>query len=75
MSQGKSADLDLADFFARGVEPADIAPLYPLLGARGLRLSWGEYLGDDRERLAATFKRTIRFHRPSQTRNRIEALA
>jgi len=28
--------LDLADFFTRGVEPADIAPLYPLLGARGL---------------------------------------
>ena len=28
--------LDLAEFFARGVEPADIAPLYPLLGARGL---------------------------------------
>ena len=27
---------DLAEFFARGVEPADIAPLYPLLGARGL---------------------------------------
>ena len=36
MSQGKSADLDLAYFFTRGVEPADIAPLYPLLGARGL---------------------------------------
>lgn len=32
-----SADhLDLAEFFARGVEPADVAPLYPLLGARGL---------------------------------------
>lgn len=30
-----------------------------LLGARGLRLSWVEYLGDDRERLAATFKRTM----------------
>ena len=28
--------LDLADFFADGVEPADVAPLYPLLGARGL---------------------------------------
>ena len=28
--------LDLSDFFARGVEPADIAPLYPLLSARGL---------------------------------------
>lgn len=30
-----------------------------LLGVRGLRLSWVEYLGDDRERLAATFKRTM----------------
>jgi hypothetical protein len=28
--------LDLAEFFAHGVEPADVAPLYPLLGARGL---------------------------------------
>ena len=28
--------LDLAEFFAPGVEPADVAPLYPLLGARGL---------------------------------------
>ena len=28
--------LDLADFFADGLEPADVAPLYPLLGARGL---------------------------------------
>ncbi len=36
MSQDKPADLDLAEFFARGVEPADIAPLYPLLSARGL---------------------------------------
>jgi len=30
-----------------------------MLAARGLRLSWVEYLGDDRERLAATFKRTM----------------
>lgn len=30
-----------------------------LLGARGLRLSWVEYLGDDRERLTATFQRTM----------------
>ena len=36
MSQGKPNDLDLADFFAHGVEPAGVAPLYPLLGARGL---------------------------------------
>ena len=30
-----------------------------MLGQRGLRLSWVEYLGDDRQRLAATFKRTM----------------
>ncbi|WP_300339002.1 molybdopterin-binding protein [Accumulibacter sp.] len=30
-----------------------------LLGARGLRLAWVEYLGDDRARLAATLKRSL----------------
>ena len=30
-----------------------------LLCARGLRLSWAEYLGDERERIAATLKRTF----------------
>lgn len=30
-----------------------------LLGERGLRLAWVEYLGDERERLAATFRRTM----------------
>jgi molybdopterin-biosynthesis enzyme MoeA-like protein len=30
-----------------------------LLGARGLRLSWVEYLGDDRARLTETFRRTM----------------
>jgi molybdopterin-biosynthesis enzyme MoeA-like protein len=35
------------------------AKIAELLGARGLRLSWVEYLGDDWERLAATFKRTM----------------
>ena len=35
------------------------AKIAELLGARGLRLSWVDYLGDDRERLAATFKRTM----------------
>lgn len=30
-----------------------------LLAARGLRLSWVEYLGDDHQRLAATFRRTM----------------
>lgn len=35
------------------------AKIAELLAARGLRLSWVEYLGDDRERLAATFRRTM----------------
>lgn len=35
------------------------AKIAEMLGQRGLRLSWVEYLGDDRQRLAATFKRTI----------------
>jgi molybdopterin-biosynthesis enzyme MoeA-like protein len=35
------------------------ARIAELLGQRGLRLSWVEYLGDDRERLTATFKRTM----------------
>lgn len=35
------------------------AKIAEMLGARGLRLSWVEYLGDDRARLAATFRRTM----------------
>lgn len=35
------------------------AKLAELLAARGLRLSWVEYLGDDRRRLAETFRRTL----------------
>jgi molybdopterin-biosynthesis enzyme MoeA-like protein len=35
------------------------AKIVELLGQRGLRLSWVEYLGDDRSRLATTFKRTM----------------
>ncbi|HEX6734660.1 MAG TPA: molybdopterin-binding protein [Azonexus sp.] len=35
------------------------AKIAELLGARGLQLSWVEYLGDDRARLAETFRRTM----------------
>jgi molybdopterin-biosynthesis enzyme MoeA-like protein len=35
------------------------AKIAEMLGKRGLILSWVEYLGDDRARLAATFKRTM----------------
>ena len=35
------------------------AKIAELLGARGLRLSWVEYLGDDRQRLTETVKRTM----------------
>lgn len=35
------------------------AKVAELLAARGLRLSWVEYLGDDRQRLTDTFRRTM----------------
>jgi len=35
------------------------AKIAELLGVRGLRLSWAEYLGDDRSRLTETFRRTL----------------
>ena len=35
------------------------AKIAGLLAARGLRLSWAEYLGDERSRIAATLKRTF----------------
>lgn len=35
------------------------AKIAEMLGARGLRLSWVEYLGDDRMRLTETFQRTL----------------
>lgn len=35
------------------------AKIASLLAERGLRLSWVDYLGDDRARLAATFRRTM----------------
>ena len=35
------------------------AKIAGLLSARGLRLSWAEYLGDERSRIAATLKRTF----------------
>ncbi len=35
------------------------AKIAEMLGARGLQLSWVEYLGDDRQRLTETFRRTM----------------
>jgi molybdopterin-biosynthesis enzyme MoeA-like protein len=35
------------------------AKIVEMLGARGLRLSWAEYVGDDRQRLTDTFRRTL----------------
>src|SRR5574343_1715783 len=35
------------------------ARIAEMLGARGLRLSWVDYLGDDRQRLTETFRRTM----------------
>ncbi|WP_126443962.1 competence/damage-inducible protein A [Sulfuricystis multivorans] len=36
-----------------------LAKFIEILGARGLHLSWAEYLGDERPRLIETFKRTL----------------
>jgi molybdopterin-biosynthesis enzyme MoeA-like protein len=36
-----------------------LARLIALLDARGLELAWAEYLGDDRQRIAATLRRTF----------------
>lgn len=36
-----------------------LAKFIEMLGARGLHLSWAEYLGDERPRLSETFKRTL----------------
>jgi molybdopterin-biosynthesis enzyme MoeA-like protein len=35
------------------------ARIAELLGVRGLRLAWVEYLGDDRSRIAATLRRSL----------------
>ena len=40
-------------------QDAHFAVLARLLAARGLRLSWVEYLGDERPRIAATLKRSF----------------
>jgi molybdopterin-biosynthesis enzyme MoeA-like protein len=40
-------------------QDAHFASLAGLLGARGRRLAWVEYLGDERARIAATLKRTF----------------
>jgi molybdopterin-biosynthesis enzyme MoeA-like protein len=36
-----------------------LAKIIELLGARGLALSWADYVGDDRERLTATLRRAF----------------
>ena len=46
-------------FFPGKRQDKHFAKIAEMLGARGLRLSWVEYLGDDRARLSATFKRTM----------------
>ena len=40
-------------------QDAHFAAVLKLLTERGLQLAWAEYLGDDPERLTATFKRTM----------------
>jgi molybdopterin-biosynthesis enzyme MoeA-like protein len=40
-------------------EDKHFSAVVEMLGKRGLRLSWVSYLGDDRERLCANFRRTL----------------
>lgn len=40
-------------------QDSHFAKLASLMAVRGLRLSWVQYLGDDRKRLSETFKRTL----------------
>ena len=52
--------LILGDEILSGKRPdAHFAKLASLLAARGLRLSWVEYLGDERARIAATLTRSF----------------
>jgi molybdopterin-biosynthesis enzyme MoeA-like protein len=50
----------IGDEILRGKrEDKHFAKLIALLAARGLKLGWAEYLGDDPERITATLKRTL----------------
>jgi molybdopterin-biosynthesis enzyme MoeA-like protein len=50
----------IGDEILRGKrEDKHLAKLIELLGARGLKLEWAEYLGDDRRRITATLVRTF----------------
>ena len=40
-------------------EDKHFAKVLEILGARGLQLTWAEYLGDDPERITATLRRTL----------------
>jgi molybdopterin-biosynthesis enzyme MoeA-like protein len=40
-------------------QDAHFAAVLKMLGERGLQLAWAEYLGDDPQRLTATFERTM----------------
>jgi len=50
----------IGDEILRGKrEDKHFAKLIGILGARGLRLGWAEYLGDDPERITVTLSRTL----------------
>jgi len=52
--------LIIGDEILRGKrEDKHFAKLIEILGARGLRLGWAEYLGDDPDRITATLSRTF----------------
>jgi molybdopterin-biosynthesis enzyme MoeA-like protein len=59
MSRGWGAVI-IGDEIVRGKRrDGHFAKLVELLAARGLHLNWVEYLGDERDRLAQTFRRTM----------------
>ncbi|MDI6749870.1 MAG: competence/damage-inducible protein A [Pseudomonadota bacterium] len=50
----------IGDEILRGKRPdRHLAKFIEMLAARGLHLSWAEYLGDERPRLIETFRRTL----------------
>jgi molybdopterin-biosynthesis enzyme MoeA-like protein len=59
-ASAKFGGIIIGDEIIRGKrQDKHFARLVELLGARGLRLSWASYLGDERELITSTLKRTL----------------
>ncbi len=59
MSRGFGAVIIGDEILSGKRQDRHFAKIAEMLGQRGLRLSWVEYLGDDRARLTAAFRRTM----------------